>query len=139
MTMWRRDLFESGLRAVRDAPFFADVPGECLAELIPAAGLWSGWSICKETGFLTRSQKRKLWSAKRWNVHLFAGVTGHWEFFKLDQGDTTVLELDLGRCAGQDLLRSEVWRFLLWGAKEGKIDIIFGGPPGRSFQVAQGT
>ena len=130
--------FESGLRAVRDAPFFADVPGECLSELVPSAGLWSGWSICKEVGFLTRSQKRKLWSAKRWCVHLFSGEKGHWEFFKLDQGETTVLELDLARCSGQDLLRSEVWRLLLWGAREGKIDVIFGGPPGRAMQHAKG-
>ena len=130
--------FESGLRAVRDAPFFADVPGECLSELVPSAGLWSGWSICKEVGFLTRSQKRKLWSAKRWCVHLFSGEKGHWEFFKLDQGQTTVLELDLARCSGQDLLRGEVWRLLLWGAREGKIDVIFGGPPGRSMQHARG-
>ena len=31
--------FESGLRAVRDAPFFTDLPGECLTELIPTESL----------------------------------------------------------------------------------------------------
>ncbi|CAE7690738.1 TY5A [Symbiodinium sp. KB8] len=126
--------FESGLRAVRDAPYLEDLPGECLAHTIPTQGLWSGWDIMKEIGFLTRSQKRRLFTSKRWVVHLFAGKEGHWEIFKLDQGDTMVIELDVARCAGQSLLRSEVWRMLLWGAKEGKIDVIMGGPPGRSQQ-----
>ena len=126
--------FESGLRAVRDAPYLEDLPGECLAHMIPTQGLWSGWDIMKEIGFLTRAQKRRLFTSKRWVVHLFAGKDGHWEVFKLDQGDTMVIELDIARCSGHSLLRSEVWRMLLWGAKEGKIDVIMGGPPGRSQQ-----
>ena len=130
--------FESGLRAVRDAPFFGDLPGECLSGLIPSAGLWSGWNIMKQIGFLSRPQRRKLWSSKRWIVHMFAGGKGHWEFFKLDQNGTSVLELDLDRCAGQNVLRDEVWRMLLWGAKEGKVDVILGAPPGRSQEQAKG-
>ena len=58
--------FESGQPAVRDAPFFSDLPGECLRELVPAAGLWSGWDAMKNIGFLTRPQRRKLWGAKKW-------------------------------------------------------------------------
>ena len=130
--------FESGLRAVRDAPFFADLPGECLHELIPTRGLWAGWDIMKEIGFLNRPQKRKLLMSKRWVVHLFAGKEGHWELMKLGQGDCTVIELDLARCKGQDVLRDETWRMLLWGAKEGKIDVILGGPPARSQQKGSG-
>ena len=130
--------FESGLRAVRDAPFFEDIPGECLSNLIPSAGLWSGWDILKQIGWLTRPQRRRVLTSKRWVVHLFAGKEGHWEFMKLDQGDTTVLELDLARSYGQDIMRCEVWRLLLWGAKEGKVDVVFGGPPGRSQQLLKG-
>ncbi|CAE7413169.1 unnamed protein product [Symbiodinium sp. CCMP2592] len=128
--------FESGLRVVRDAPFFADLPGECLSELIPSAGLWSGWNIMKQVGFLSRPQRRKLWSSKRWVVRVFAGTTGHWEFFKLDQNDTSVIELDVNRCAGHNLMRSEVWRMLLWGAREGKVDVVMGAPPGRSCEYS---
>ncbi|CAE7831413.1 RE1 [Symbiodinium sp. CCMP2592] len=128
--------FESGLRAVRDAPFFADLPGECLSELIPAAGLWSGWDIMKQVGFMSRPQRRKLWSSKRWIVHVFAGTKGHWEFFKLDQNDTSVIELDVNRCAGHNLMRNEVWRMLLWGAREGKVDVVMGAPPGRSCEYS---
>ncbi|CAE7944022.1 GIP [Symbiodinium sp. KB8] len=130
--------FESGLRAVRDAPFFTDVPGEALTGLVPAAGLWSGWDIMKELGFLTRAQRRKILNSKRWVVHLCAGQEGHWEVFKLDKGDTTVIELDKARCQGQDIMRDPTWRMLLWGAKEGKIDAILGGPPGRTQQHGQG-
>ena len=130
--------FESGLRAVRDAPFFEDLPGECLTNLIPSAGLWSGWDIMKNIGFLSRPQRRRFHSSKRWVVHLFAGKEGHWEIMKLDQGDTAVLELDLDRCTGQDIMRNEVWRMLLWGAKEGKVDVILGGPPARAQQLLKG-
>ena len=57
---------------------------------------------------------------------------------KLDQGDTVVLEFDVERSPGLDVLRSEVWRMLLWGAKEGKIDVVMGGPPSRSQQSGRG-
>ena len=130
--------FESGLRAVRDAPFLSDIPGECLRELVPSAGLWSGWDAMKNIGFLTRPQRRKLWGSGRWVIHLFSGEQGHWELFKLDSGNTSVLELDSARCAGQDIMRGEVWQMLMWAAKEGKIDLVIGGPPGRSSQHARG-
>ena len=130
--------FESGLRAVRDAPFFEDLPGDCLAGLVPPQGLEFGWDIMKLNGFFNRAQRRKLISSKRWVVHLFAGKEGHWEVFKLDKGDTSVIELDVARCAGHDILRGETWRMLLWGAKQGKVDVIFGGPPGRSQQLCRG-
>ena len=130
--------FESGLRAVRDAPFFQDLPGDCLEQMIPSAGLRSGWDIMKQIGWLSRAQRRRLWSSKRWIVHLFAGVEGHWEIMRLDKGDAMVVELDLGRCAGQDLLRSETWRMLLWGAVMGKVDVIMGGPPDRVHQHCRG-
>ncbi|OLP78822.1 hypothetical protein AK812_SmicGene40961 [Symbiodinium microadriaticum] len=130
--------FESGLRAVRDAPFFQDLPGDCLAQMIPSAGLRSGWDIMKQIGWLTRAQRRRLWSSKRWIVHLFAGVEGHWEIMRLDKGDAMVIELDSARCAGHDLLRSETWRMLLWGAVMGKIDVIMGGPPDRVHQHCRG-
>ncbi|CAE7408333.1 unnamed protein product, partial [Symbiodinium sp. CCMP2456] len=77
-------------------------------------------------------------NSKRWIVHLYAGTTGHWEIMKLDQGETSVIELDVNRCAGHDVMRDETWRMLLWGAKHGKIDVILGGPPGRTKQKCTG-
>ncbi|CAE7442396.1 ycf43, partial [Symbiodinium sp. CCMP2456] len=130
--------FESGLRAVRDAPFFEDLPGECISGLIPGGGLENGWDIFKLNGFLTRPQRRKLMGSKRWVVHLFAGAEGHWQVMQLDQGETSVIELDIARCSGHDVLRDETWRMLLWGAKHGKVDVVMGGPPGRSLQHCKG-
>ncbi|CAE7562101.1 ycf43, partial [Symbiodinium sp. CCMP2456] len=130
--------FESGLRAVRDAPFFEDLPGECISGMVPSGGLRNGWDIFKLNGFLTRAQRRKVMGSKRWVVHLFAGDVGHWEVLKLDQGETSVIELDLARCGGHDILRDETWRMLLWGAKTGKVDVVMGGPPGRALQHCKG-
>ena len=115
----------------------ADLPGDCLSDLVPPAGLWSGWSIMKQIGLLSRPQRRKLWGPKRWIIHMFAGGPGHWEFFKLDQNDRSVLELDLDRCAGHDI-SNEVRRMLLWRAKEGKVVVILGAPPGRFQEHAKG-
>ncbi|CAE7856777.1 unnamed protein product [Symbiodinium sp. KB8] len=129
---------DDGWRAVRDAPFLEDLPGECLAGMIPSGSLDNGWEIMKRNGFLTRAQRRKLLNSKRWIVHLFAGDTGHWEIMRLDQGDTSVLELDVARCAGHSLCREETWSMVLWAAKHGKVDVVMGGPPGRAQQLCKG-
>ncbi|CAE7365496.1 unnamed protein product [Symbiodinium microadriaticum] len=129
---------DDGWRAVRDAPFLEDLPGECLAGMIPSGSLDNGWDIMKRNGFLTRAQRRKLLNSKRWIVHLFAGDTGHWEIMRLDQGDTSVLELDVARCAGHSLCREETWSMVLWAAKHGKVDVVMGGPPGRTQQLCKG-
>ncbi|CAE7228011.1 TY5A, partial [Symbiodinium sp. CCMP2456] len=130
--------FESGLRAVRDAPFFEDLPGACISGMVPSGGLQYGWDIFKLNGFLTRAQRRKVMGSKRWVVHLFAGDVGHWQVLKLDQGETSVIELDMARCGGHDVWRDETWRMLLWGAKNGKVDVVMGGPPGRALQHCKG-
>ena len=57
---------------------------------------------------------------------------------KLHQGDVTVIELELARCQRHEILRDETWRLLLRGAKEGKIDVIVGGPPARAQQSGKG-
>ena len=123
---------EAGLRALRDAPFFQGIPGECLSALIPPEEQSSGWETLKKVTYLTRPQRRTLLSAKKWVVHLFAGEEGHMEFFRQHDGDTVVLEVDIRQCRGHDLLgASPTWKMLLWGARSGKVDMVFGGPPGR--------
>ncbi|CAE7266511.1 unnamed protein product, partial [Symbiodinium sp. KB8] len=120
-----------GLRGVRDAPFLQDLPGECLNGLVQQGVRQQGWKVMKAVNFLTRPQKRHLWGSKKWIVHLCAGNPGHWQVFQLDQGSTAVLELDVDRCRGHNVLEDPVWRLLLWGALTGRIDAIIGGPPGR--------
>ena len=123
---------EPGLRALRDAPFLCDLPGECLGGMVPQELPERGWDVLRPIDFLTRPQRRALLAAKRWVIHFCAGKDSHLDFFKLERGDTVVLELDLDRCRGHDLLGANVWRMLMWGAREGRIDLLFGGPPGRS-------
>ena len=86
----------------------------------------------KSVDFLSRAQRRHLWGARRWIVHIFAGNPGHHQLFRLDEGSTAVLELDLDRCKAHDITAQSTWRLLMWGALTGKIDAVVGGPPGRS-------
>ena len=120
------------LRALRDAPFFQDVPGECLGGLVPEDLPGSGWEALKGVSFLSRPQRRRLLGAKKWVVHLFSGDPGHYEIAKLDRGDTVVLQLDIRNSRGQDITNPETWKMLMWGAREGRIDLVLGGPPGRA-------
>ncbi|CAE7228157.1 unnamed protein product, partial [Symbiodinium sp. CCMP2456] len=113
---------EAGLRAVRDAPFLADLPRACVDGLVQSGVMEGGWQVLKEIEFLTRPQRRRLWNAKRLIIHLFAGDPGHYEVFQLDEGDTVVLELDIQRCKAHDILRTSTWRLLMWAAMSGKID-----------------
>eukprot|EP00439_Symbiodinium_sp_Y106_P049372 s2146_g6.t1 len=118
---------EAGVRSLRDADFLRHLPAECLDGLLPDGLKDEGWSIMRRVNFLTRAQRRYLWGAKKWLVHLYAGGEGH----QLDSGDTAVIELDLQRCKGHDVMSTPVWRMLMWGAVNGKIDGVIGGPPGR--------
>ncbi|CAE7364368.1 unnamed protein product, partial [Symbiodinium microadriaticum] len=133
----RDDTMEQGLRGVRDAPFLQDLPGECLNGLVQPGVRDQGWKVMKAVDFLTRPQKRHLWGSKRWIIHLCAGNPGHWQVFQLDQGSTAVLELDIDRCRGHNVLGDAVWRLLLWGAITGRIDGVIGGPPGRMARLCQ--
>ena len=67
---------EDGLKGLRDAPFLRDVPGECLNGLVQSGVQEQGWKVMKAVDFLTRPQKRHLWGAKRWMVHLLRGEPG---------------------------------------------------------------
>ena len=119
---------DDGRRALRDAPFLQGIPGECLSGLVQGDIKGKGWNVFKQIEYLSRVQRRRLWSAKRWIVHVCAGDPGHWELFKLDQGETTVIELDKQRNRSHDITSSPTWRMLLWG---GKADVVLGGPSGR--------
>ena len=123
---------EAGLRSIRDVGFLQGLPGECVDGLLQPGVREQGWGVMKNLSFLTRAQKRYLWGAKRWVIHLFAGDYGHYKVFQLDQGSTAVIELDVHRCKGHDIPSESTWRFLLWGALTGRIDAVIGGPPARS-------
>eukprot|EP00439_Symbiodinium_sp_Y106_P048437 s3987_g6.t1 len=123
---------EAGLRAVRDSPLLSELPGECVSGLAQANVIQDGWKVFEDIEYLSRPQRRRLWTAKRWVVHLYAGCPGHFQIFQLDEGDTVVIELDSQRNRGHDVTRSSTWRLLMWGAMQGRIETIIGGPPGRT-------
>ncbi|CAE7224273.1 unnamed protein product [Symbiodinium sp. CCMP2456] len=123
---------EAALGGLRDAPFLQGMPGECLNGMVQEGVCERGWDVMKKVDFLSRPQKRRLWTAKRWIVHLYAGAVGHYKMFQLDEGDTVVIELDLERNKAHDIQRDPTWRMLMWGALTGKIEAVVGGPPGRS-------
>ena len=129
---------DAGLRSLRDAPFLQGLPGTSLGGLLEADVKKEGWKVMKGVDFLSRPQRRRLWSAKRWIVHLYAGNPGHYQVFQADENDTVVLELDVDRCRGHDITRRTTWRLLQLGAVLGKIDAIVGGPPGRGGVLQDG-
>ncbi|CAE7329845.1 TY5A [Symbiodinium sp. CCMP2592] len=136
---WKEQLYkyvgegnmQAGLRAVRDAPFLAELPGECVDGLVQDSMGGNGWATFKKIEFLSRSQRRRLYGAKRWIIHLYAGSPGHHEVFRLDDGGTVVLELDVQRCKAHDLLKDSTWKMVSWAAMNGRVEAIIGGPPGR--------
>ncbi|CAE7233212.1 ycf43, partial [Symbiodinium sp. CCMP2456] len=132
--------FESGLRAVRERTVFRRPTRRVLVwyDTNCRTLVWLGHH--EEPGLLEQSAEKETADLQKVDriVHLFAGKEGHYEMFKLDQGDTAVVELDIERCQGHDLFRAETWRMLLWGAKEGKSEAVFGGPPGRALQKGKG-
>ena len=128
----REGSMEEGLRAIRDSSILAELPGSCVDGLVQENVIRDGWKIFKEIEYLSRHQRRRLWTARRWVIHLFTGSPGHFQVYQLDEGDTVVVELDLQRNRGHDITRTSTWRLLLWAAMQGGIEAITGGPPGRT-------
>ena len=125
----------SGHLAVKSAPFFADVPQASLQGLIEDAHGLSGWELLKGLTHLNRRARRALLKAPEWVVHLYAGGPGRKPFADLSSGDMAVLELDIRRGSGQDVMKSPAWRVLVWGAMYGKVSHVLGGPPCRTLSV----
>ena len=123
---------EAALRAIRDSPMLSQLPGDCVSGLAQANVFKDGWKIFKDIEYLSRPQRRRLWTAKRWVIHLYAGCPGHFQIYQLDEGDTVVVELDVQRNRSHDVTRSSTWRLLMWAAMQGRIEAIIGGPPGRT-------
>ena len=123
---------EAGLRAIRDAPMLSELPGECVSGLAQANVIEDGWKVFKDIEYLSRPQRRRLWTAKRWVIHLYAGCPGQFQIYQLDEGDTVVVELDVQTNRSHDVTKSSTWRLLMWAAMQGRIEAIIGGPPGRT-------
>ena len=121
--------------AVSAAPFFADVPLACLRGLVEDVSQASGWELLKGLTHLNRHKRRALLQAPEWVVHLYAGAPGPKPFASLESRNVALLEFDIIRSADQDVLKSPAWRVLFWGAVNGKVSHVMGGPSCKTFSV----
>ena len=120
LTSYVRDgSMEEGLRAIRDSPLLAELLGSCVDGLVQENVITDGWKVFKEIEYLSRHQRRRLWTARRWVIHLFAGSPGHFQVFQLDEGDTVVVELDLQRNRGHDITRTSTMAIAVMGGSAG--------------------
>ena len=125
------------LKAVEAAPFFRDVPKQCLAGLAEAIPELNGWEALKGLEHLNRRTRKRLWSSDKWLVHLFAGDREKKDWAHLERAGYTVLELDITRGRTHDVLRPSTWRVLEYAARKGKIAAIIGGPPQGTFMISR--
>ena len=95
----------------------------------------SGWELLKGLAHLNRHKRRALLQAPEWVVHLYAGTPGPKPFASLESRNVALLEFGITRSADQDVLKSPAWRVLLWGAVNGKVSHVMGGPSCKTFSV----
>ena len=124
-------------KAVEAAPFLEGVPRQCVTGMFDAVPESNGWDILRGLKHLNRKARKRLWSSKSWVVHLFAGDRKKPELYHLEAHGHVVLELDIERGKTQNVLSPGVWRVLEWGARQGKISGIIGGPPQGSFMISR--
>ncbi|CAE7238296.1 unnamed protein product [Symbiodinium sp. CCMP2592] len=131
------EVTSEALKAVEAAPFFQEVPRECLVGLTEPVPEANGWEALRGLQHLNRRARKKLWSSKKWLVHLFAGERERQDLRHLEGHGYAVLELDITRGRTQDVLRPSVWRVLEYAARKGKIAGIIGGPPQGTFMISR--
>ncbi|CAE7339671.1 GIP [Symbiodinium microadriaticum] len=124
-------------KALESAPFLEGVPKECVSGMFDAVPESNGWDILRGLKHLNRKARKRLWSSKSWVVHLFAGDRKKPELYHLEGHGHVVLELDIERGKTQNVLSPGVWRVLEWGARQGKISGVIGGPPQGSFMISR--
>ena len=73
--------------AIRQAPFFEDLPPEVLYGLCEADPIDNGWEALEGLRHLNRGARKKLWSSKQWVVHLFSGKQPNEEIRFLERND----------------------------------------------------
>ncbi|CAE7343225.1 lgrC, partial [Symbiodinium sp. KB8] len=85
------------LMAIHSAPFLSDVPEEALYGLSEADPVSNGWDALRGLKHLNRKTRKRLWSSRRWVVHLYAGKKANEEVMFLERQGFVVLELDIER------------------------------------------
>ncbi|CAE7369616.1 unnamed protein product, partial [Symbiodinium sp. CCMP2456] len=120
---------EDGMKAVLAAPFMNHVPmTEQLKVMVEVpktdAEAWKWMKVFP----LNRSRRRQLWQASSWTVHLCSGKGVRNDPLRDLPG---LLEIDSQK--GWNLNDEKVYGVLLWAAKEGRIQHVFGAPPAGTY------
>ncbi|CAE7806981.1 unnamed protein product [Symbiodinium sp. CCMP2592] len=133
-------------------PVFSTVSAEVLLgvpEGVPR-GDRDGWNLLKGTPW-SRAKRKALYHSDGWVVHLFSGDERGEEAKRRDavkksfwsealSGDEVMVDVDFTASRSMDLLqRDGIFKVLAWGALNGKVKAIIGGPPRHTFPtVVQG-
>ncbi|CAE7529331.1 GIP, partial [Symbiodinium necroappetens] len=121
--------YEDGVKAVMCAPFMNHVPmRDQLQVVVPMPKDENeAWQWMKKFP-MNRANRRRLWQAREWTVHLFAGGGVKNDPLRDLPG---LVEVDAKR--GWDLNDDKIYGVFLWMAKEGRLSHIVGGPPAGTF------
>ena len=112
------------LRELRE--LFPEVPLQILVRILPKVG-WTGESLP-----WNRHERRRVRKAKEVVVHLFSGDTKKFWQRELESEGRAVLCVDTVIDRGMNILRDDVFAYLLEIADGGTLRALLGGPPCRT-------
>ena len=112
------------LRELRE--LFPEVPLQILVRILPKVG-WTGESLP-----WNRHERRRVRKAKEVVVHLFSGDTKKFWQRELESEGRAVLCVDTVIDQGMNILRDDVFAYLLEIADGGTLRALLGGPPCRT-------
>ena len=105
---------------------FPEVPEEILVRILPTRS-WSGAELP-----WNRRVRRRLRKARQIVLHLFSGDTEKFWKSELEAPGREVLCVDVEIDRRQNLLKDDIYSFLLDLADTGTLDAVIGGPPCRT-------
>ena len=112
------------LRELRE--LFPEVPLQILVRILPKVG-WTGESLP-----WNRHERRRVRKAREVVVHLFSGDTKKFWQRELESEGRAVLCVDTVIDPGMNILRDDVFAYLLEIADGGALRALLGGPPCRT-------
>ena len=117
------------MKAVMRAPFMNHVPmRDQLQVVVPVPKDENeAWQWMKKFP-MNRANRRRLWQAREWTIHMFAGGVKNDPLLRDLPG---LVEIDVKK--GWDLNDDKIYGVLLWMAKEGRVNHVVGGPPAGTF------
>ena len=129
------DFWEQGRKVVDSLPNGTDEAYKWLARMFPQAPSWLLAAIPVKSGMdgprvpWNRRERKKWRQASSLAIHLFCGKDRR--FWKAEDDQSHVITVD----QAENLLDDSTYAAFLEVACSGKLDMLFGGPPCRTFTV----